>query len=117
LLLLLGDRLAGFCDVCLRVCDLSFQSECGALQLQDTRASSEPPLNQRRGVLGFRTPGWRLGCDRLHLRLGADDLRAQLIDFFPDDSALPFERCATTLELADLTIPNAFDVGVFRACP
>ena len=39
----------------------------------------------------------------------------QLIDFFPDDAALPFERGATTLELADLAVPDAHDVGVVWA--
>ena len=69
LLLLLGDRLAGLGDIGIGVRDLAFQAERGALQLQDTRARNQAPLDQRRDVLGFRVNRRNLVGKGLHLRL------------------------------------------------
>jgi len=58
----------------------------------------EGPLDQRCDVLGFRRGTDEIwSVNAFNLRFSTNDLRAQLIDFFPDDAALTFKRCGGRL--------------------
>src|SRR5437867_1026503 len=49
-----------------------------------------------------------------HLGLAADDLRTELVDLLPDHAALTLDCRTPAFELAELAIPNCFEVAIFR---
>ena len=66
-------------------------------------------------IPGLRVNRGDLVRKGLDLRLRADDLGSQLIDLLPNDAALALDRRAATFELADLAVPDAFEIAVLRA--
>ncbi|MDH2348505.1 MULTISPECIES: hypothetical protein [unclassified Bradyrhizobium] len=117
MLLLLGNALTSLGDIGACIGDLAFQTVGGALQLQNSWTRDQAAFNEWRNVPGLTADGVDLIRKGFDLRVRTNDLRAELIDRFPDHAALTFKGRASAFELADLAVPATLQVRIVGPRP